>query len=130
MGSTMLGDELVLGLEQTLAVTYSTIVSEFIDPDSLFLTKHSPPHTATTETLRGRTCLAVLSERTAQTFLEAADATYVQDTLTSTTVVLPVPCDILPQAPKGWHAIRILQPGHQIWVRTDSDTALQPSERS
>ena len=43
-GSVMLGDELVLGLEQALAVTYSVITSEFIDPDLVFLSKHNPPH--------------------------------------------------------------------------------------
>ena len=106
-GEIMLDDELIVGLEQALSVTYSTIISEFIDSDSLYLSKHCPPFSATSEKLAGKSCLAVLSERTAQAFLDAVDQAYRVDTLTMTTVVLPVPCGVTPPATNGWHAIRI-----------------------
>ena len=107
----MLSNELVLGLEQALEITYSIVVSEFIDSDSLFLTKHCPPHAATAAKLQSKSCLAVLSERTVQAFLDTVDQAYGLDPLTMVTVVVPVPCGDPPPAPLGWHAIRYCSPG-------------------
>jgi hypothetical protein len=69
----MLNDDLIYALEKAMSVNYSVIISEFIPDDSPFLAKHCPPHAATSEKLRNRTCLAVLSERTAQAFLHTID---------------------------------------------------------
>ena len=71
----------------------------------------------------------MLFDRTAQAFLDTTDKAYELDPLTSSTVVVPVPCGITPPAPRGWHAIRILQPGHDVWVNNGSDNDLQRSTR-
>jgi hypothetical protein len=84
-GRMMLNDDLIYALEKAMSVNYSVIISEFIPDDSPFLAKHCPPHAATSEKLRNRTCLAVLSERTAQAFLHTVDQVHRTDPLTMVT---------------------------------------------
>ena len=100
-----------------MAVSYSVLVSEFLPEDSFFVAKHCPAPLVTADRLENTTCLAMPKEQHLPQFLNSVRAARLKNLLTTVTLVVRQDTACTPASADGWHAVRVLNPGHDIWVR-------------